>query len=307
MMIEILLNAMVRAGTPILFATIGAIITERAGIINLGIEGLMLIGALSGFAVTHATGNLFLGVIAALVLAMLAGGIHGVICVYLRGNQIVSGLALTMFGTGITALFSKQFVGQTIHAFEKVPIPFLSKIPIIGNPFFNQDYLVYLSYILVFVSTFFLYKTSWGLKLRTIGENPLSADTAGINVNRYKFLAVVVGSGIAGIGGAFLSLAYTPLWVEQMSGGRGWIAVALVIFSSWSCNRALFGAYLFGGISSLQLRLQAMGTNISAHLLQMLPFVFTIVVLVIATIRLEKGASVQPESLGLPYDREDRK
>ncbi len=306
-MIEILLNAMVRAGTPILFATIGAIITERAGIINLGIEGLMLIGALSGFAVTHATGNLFLGVIAALVLAMLAGGIHGVICVYLRGNQIVSGLALTMFGTGITALFSKQFVGQTIHAFEKVPIPFLSKIPIIGNPFFNQDYLVYLSYILVFVSTFFLYKTSWGLKLRTIGENPLSADTAGINVNRYKFLAVVVGSGIAGIGGAFLSLAYTPLWVEQMSGGRGWIAVALVIFSSWSCNRALFGAYLFGGISSLQLRLQAMGTNISAHLLQMLPFVFTIVVLVIATIRLEKGASVQPESLGLPYDREDRK
>lgn len=306
-MLEILLDAMVRAGTPILFATLGAIIIERAGIINLGIEGVMLIGALSGFAATFATGSLLIGIVAAFVASMAAGSIHGVICVYLRGNQIVSGLALTMFGTGVTALFSKPLIGQTIVAFERKPIPLLSEIPVIGRPFFDQDFLVYLSYFLVITITLFLYKTSWGLKLRTVGENPSAADTSGVNVNKYRFWSVVIGSGVAGIGGAFLSLAYTPLWVNNMVAGRGWIAVALVIFSSWSCHKALFGAYLFGGISAMQLRLQAVGTVISAHLLQMLPYIFTIVVLVIATIRLEKGASVQPESLGLPYDREDRK
>lgn len=306
-MTEILLDAMVRAGTPILFATLGAIIIERGGIINLGIEGLMLIGALSGFAVAHSSGSLTLAVIAAVIASMAAGSIHGLICVYLRGNQIVSGLALTMFGTGVTALFSKTFIGQTITAFERLPIPLLSDIPLIGGPFFNQDALVYLSYFMVIILSLFLYKTSWGLKLRTVGENPSAADTSGINVTKYRFLSVVIGSGIAGIGGAFLSLSYTPLWVTNMVAGRGWIAVALVIFSSWSCNRALFGAYLFGGISAMQLRLQAVGTMVSAHLLQMLPYIFTIVVLIIATIRIEKGASVQPESLGLPYDREDRK
>lgn len=306
-MVEILLDATVRAGTPILFATLGAILNERAGIINLGIEGLMLIGALAGFAGTHLTGSLLVGVLMAFAVAMVAGAVHGFITVQLRGNQIVSGLALTMFGIGITALFGRSMVGLTIEGFERVAIPGLSMIPVIGKPFFNQDALIYLSFLMVFCIAFFFYRTRWGLALRTLGENPAAADTCGVPVNLYRFLAVSIGSGIVGIGGAYLSLAYTPMWIENMSAGRGWIAVALVIFASWSSYRALGGAYLFGGITAMQLRFQAMGTTISAHILQMLPYFFTILVLVISTIRLSKGASQQPESLGQAYDREDRK
>ena len=306
-MLEILLDATVRAGTPILFATLGAIINERAGIINLGIEGLMLIGALSGFAATFTTGNLFLGVLAAFVAAFIAGSIHAFICVQLRGNQIVSGLALTMFGIGITALFGRGVVGQTIDGFERHAVPLLSQLPLVGKAFFNQDWLIYFSFLLVIKIWFFLYHTRWGLNLRTVGENPTAADACGIQVNLYRFLAVACGSGFVGIGGAYLSLSYTPMWIENMTAGRGWIAVALVIFASWSSFRALFGAYLFGGVTAMQLRFQAMGTTVSAHILQMLPYIFTIVVLVISTLRLQKGASQQPGNLGQPYDREDRK
>lgn len=306
-MLEILLDATVRSGTPILFATLGAIINERAGIINLGIEGLMLIGALAGFAGTQASGSLLVGVLAAFVAAMLAGSVHAFITVQLRGNQIVSGLALTMFGVGITALFGRGMVGLTIAGFERIAIPGLSLLPVIGKPFFNQDMLIYFSFLLVVAIAFFFYRTRWGLALRTVGENPAAADTCGVPVLMTRFLAVTIGSGIVGIGGAYLSLATTPMWIENMSAGRGWIAVALVIFASWSSYRALAGAYLFGGITAMQLRFQAMGTTVSAHILQMLPYFFTILVLVISTIRLQKGASQQPENLGQPYDREDRK
>jgi len=306
-MLEILLDATVRAGTPILFATLGAIINERAGIINLGIEGLMLIGALSGFAATHLTGSLLIGVLAAFAAAFIAGSIHALITVQLRGNQIVSGLALTMFGIGITALFGKNMVGLTIVGFKRVAIPGLSQIPIIGKPFFNQDILIYFSFLLVFLIWFFFYRTRWGLGVRSVGENPAAADTCGFSVSTYRFLAVTIGSGLVGVGGAYLSLASTPMWIENMSAGRGWIAVALVIFAGWSSPRAMLGAYLFGGITAMQLRFQAMGTTVSAHILQMLPYFFTILVLVVSTLRLQKGAGQQPEGLGLPYDREDRK
>lgn len=306
-MVEILLDATVRAGTPILFATLGAIINERAGIINLGIEGLMLIGALAGFAGTFYSGSLLLGVLCAFVAAFVAGSIHALITVPLRGNQIVSGLALTMFGIGVTALFGRGMVGQTIVGLERVAIPGLSQLPVIGRAFFHQDLLIYFSFFLVFVLWFVLYRTRIGLALRTVGENPAAADTCGISVSLYRFMAVTIGAGLVGIGGAYLSLAITPMWIENMSAGRGWIAVALVIFSGWSSHRALFGAYLFGGITAMQLRFQAMGTDISTHILQMLPYVFTILVLVVSTIRLQKGSSQQPQGLGLPYDREDRK
>jgi len=306
-MIEILLFATIKAGTPILFATLGAIIMERSGIINLGIEGLMLIGALTGFVTAFYSGSLFLAVIAAFFASMAAGAIHGVITVYLRGNQIVSGLSLTMFGVGITALFGRGMIGRTIEGFGELEIPLLSEIPVIGPAVFSHDILVYLSMFSVVLIRLFFYKTKWGLYLRSVGENPSAADTSGINVNKYRMAAVLIGSGLAGIGGGYLSLAYTPFWAENMSAGRGWIAVAIVIFAQWSSTRALAGAYLFGGINALQLRMQAMGTSISAHMLQMLPYIFTILVLVIATMRLEKGSSPEPESLGLPYDREDRK
>lgn len=306
-MLEILLDATVRAGTPILFATLGAILNERSGIINLGIEGLMLIGALAGFSGTYLSGSLLVGIVLAFCATFIAGSIHALITVQLRGNQIVSGLALTMFGIGITALFGKSMVGLTIDGFKRIAIPGLSQIPVIGKPFFNQDFLIYFSFLLVFLIWFFLYRTRSGMGLRTVGENPAAADTCGLSVSKYRFLAVTVGSGFVGIGGAYLSLAITPMWIENMSAGRGWIAVALVIFAGWSSPRALLGAYLFGGITAMQLRFQAMGTTISAHILQMLPYFFTILVLVISTLRLQKGASQQPEGLGLPYDREDRK
>ena len=306
-MLEILLDATVRAGTPILFATLGAIINERAGIINLGIEGLMLIGALAGFAGTHASGSLLIGVLAAFAATFTAGSIHAFITVQLRGNQIVSGLALTMFGIGITALFGKQLVGLTIEGFERIAIPGLSQLPLVGKAIFNQDLLIYFSFFLVAAIWLFFYRTRWGLAVRTLGENPAAADTCGVPVNLYRFLAVTLGSGLVGIGGAYLSLASTPMWIENMSAGRGWIAVALVIFAGWSSPKALLGAYLFGGITAMQLRFQAMGTTVSVHILQMLPYFFTILVLVISTLRQQKGASRQPESLGLPYDREDRK
>ncbi len=307
MVLEILLDATVRAGTPILFATLGAIINERAGVINLGIEGLMLIGALSGFAAAQLSGSLVVGVLAAFAAALLAGSIHAFVTVNLRGNQIVSGLALTMFGVGITALFGRGMVGIRLDGFTRMPIPGLSELPGIGKAFFNQDLLVYASVLLTVFIWVFFYRTRWGLALRSVGENPAAADTCGVSVTLYRFCAVAVGSGIVGVGGAYLSLAYTPLWMENMSAGRGWIAVALVIFASWSSGRAMVGAYLFGGLTALQLRFQAMGTEVSAHILQMLPYIFTIIVLVISTIRLEKGASQQPAGLGEAYDREDRK
>ncbi len=306
-MVEILLDATVRAGTPILFATLGAILNERAGIINLGIEGLMLIGALAGFAGTFYSGSPLIGILAAFAVTFAAGSIHALITVQLRGNQIVSGLAMTMFGIGVTALFGRGMVGQTIGGLERMPIPGLSQLPIIGRAFFQQDLLIYTSFVLVFLLWFFLYRTRIGLALRTVGENPAAADTCGISVSLYRFLAVTTGAGLVGIGGAYLSLAMTPMWIENMSAGRGWIAVALVIFSGWSSGKAMFGAYLFGGITAMQLRFQAIGTDISTHILQMLPYVFTILVLVVSTIRLQKGSSQQPQGLGLPYDREDRK
>jgi len=306
-MVEILLDATVRAGTPILFATLGAILNERAGIINLGIEGLMLIGALAGFAGTFYSGSPLIGILAAFAVTFVVGSIHALITVQLRGNQIVSGLALTMFGIGVTALFGREMVGQTIGGLERLTIPGLSQLPIVGRAFFQQDLLIYTSFVLVFLLWFFLYRTRMGLALRTVGENPAAADTCGISVSLYRFLAVTTGAGLVGIGGAYLSLAMTPMWIENMSAGRGWIAVALVIFSGWSSGKAMFGAYLFGGITAMQLRFQAIGTDISTHILQMLPYVFTILVLVISTIRLQKGSSQQPQGLGLPYDREDRK
>ena len=260
-MLEILLDATVRSGTPILFATLGAIINERAGIINLGIEGLMLIGALAGFAGTEASGSLLVGVLASFVAAMLAGSVHAFITVPLRGNQIVSGLALTMFGVGITALFGRSMVGLTIDGFERLAIPGLSRLPVVGKPFFNQDLLIYFSFLLVIAIAFFFYRTRWGLALRTVGENPAAADTCGVPVLLTRFFAVTIGSGIVGIGGAYLSLATTPMWIENMSAGRVWIAVALVIFASRSSYRALAGAYQFGGITAMQLRIQPMGTT----------------------------------------------
>lgn len=301
-----LLAVAITAGTPILFAALGELITERAGINNLGMEGIMLVGAVSGFMAAVATGSPWLGLLA----AMFAGGgmalIHAVLTITLRANQIVSGLALVTFGTGLSGYLGKNYVGIPVHQkFMPVPLGPLADIPFLGTIFFQQDVLVYISYILVLALTFYLYRTRPGLTLRALGENPAAADALGLNVFALKYVYVVAGGMLSGIGGAYLSLAYAPSWLENMTAGRGWIAVALVIFALWNPVRAMLGAYLFGGIDSLGFRLQAVGVEISPFILDMLPYLFTVLVLVFVVAR-HKGRLAAPGALGLSYDREER-
>ncbi|GAB6174393.1 ABC transporter permease [Paradesulfitobacterium aromaticivorans] len=301
-----LLAAAVTAGTPILFAALGELITERAGIINLGVEGIMLVGAVAGFMMTVATGSPWMGLLA----SMLAGGavalIHAVLTITLRANQVVSGLALVIFGTGLSGYLGKNYVGIPVpKAFTPVPLGPLADIPVLGPVLFQHDVLVYISYGLVILLFYFMYHTRPGLNLRALGENPAATDALGLNVFALKYVYVVAGGVLSGIGGAYLSLAYAPSWLENMTAGRGWIAVALVIFALWNPLRALLGAYLFGGIDSLGFRLQVMGVAISPFILKMLPYLFTVIVLVMVVAR-HKGRLAAPGALGLSYDREER-
>jgi simple sugar transport system permease protein len=290
----------------VLYATIGEIFAERSGVLNLGVEGMMLIGALAAFAATQSLQSLWLG----MLIAMLAGGlfamIHGFFTITLRVNQVVSGLALTLFGIGLTNFLGRPFIGKLSLKFEPVELFPLSKIPILGEIFFTQSALVYPAYLLVPVSYVFLFKTRFGLQLRAVGENPAAADTVGISVFTTRYLYVFVGGALAGLGGAYLSLAYTPGWKEQMTGGQGWIAIALVIFAMWDPLKAAAGALLFGFINAFQFYCQAAGiTLIPSYILRMLPYLFTIGVLAVIThwksAKIRVGA---PDSLGVPFERE---
>lgn len=302
-----ILTTGVIAGTPILFAALGELIAERAGVLNLGVEGMMLMGAVTGFMVTLQSHNQWLG----LGVAMIAGGlmalIHAFLTITLRANQVVSGLALTIFGTGLSGYLGKSMIGVPLPAtFKPVSIPGLSQIPWLGDILFNHDALVYISYALIALLWFFLYRTKRGLELRSVGENPGAADAAGINVFAIRYACVVVGGMLAGIGGAYLSLAYAPSWLENMTAGRGWIAVALVIFAMWNPVKAFFGSFLFGTIDVLGFHMQTMGIMIPSFFLKMLPYVFTIAVLIIVTRETKKRRVATPEALGLPYSREER-
>jgi general nucleoside transport system permease protein len=309
-----ILAAAIRAGTPILLATLGEIITERAGVLNVGIEGMMLSGALAGFASYRgslAAGAppdtaLVIGVFAGMVCGGLMALIHAFLTITTRANQVVSGLALTLFGTGITGFLGKPFVGLPAKGFAPIPIPLLSSIPLLGPSLFNHNILVYLSFLLVPFLWFFLFKTRPGLNLRSAGESPRTADVMGIEVAPLRYLYTVIGGLLCGLAGSYLSLAYTPGWTEQMTGGRGWIAIAIVIFAGWNPLRAAFGAYLFGGISGIQMRIQAAGTSIPANLLLMLPYIFTILVLLLGSGIAGKRMNMAPRALGLPYVREER-
>ena len=292
-----LLAATVQSGTPILYATLGAIITEKSGVLNLGVEGVMIVGALAGFIAATYTGN----PVTAFILAGLAGGaaasIHGLVCLVFQGNQVVSGLALTILGTGFANYLGTSYVGQTAPGFSTYPIPYLADIPGLGPILFNQDPLVYLTYLIPFLICFFLFSTRYGLGIRAVGENPAAARAGGLSVSLYRWGAILGGGFFMGLGGAYLSLAYTHLWTNNMTAGRGWIAVALVIFAFWRPGRAVFGAYLFGGIMSLQLRLQATGTMLPSSLLLMLPYLLTILVLVFSSWK--SGKSAAPAALGV--------
>lgn len=301
-----LLAVAIVAGTPILFAAVGEVVAERSGVMNLGVEGMMLVGAVTGFIVTVNTGNHWLGILAAAGGGAALALIHAFITVTLRGNQVVSGLALTIFGTGTSGFLGKSYVGiPTVDRFEALHIPYLSDIPVLGPILFHQDAMVYISIIAAAVLWYILYRTSWGLSIRSVGENPAAADAVGISVSRVRYMATTIGGILAGLGGAYLSLAYAPTWQESISAGRGWIAVALVIFALWNPMRAIIGSYLFGGIEALTFRIQTAGIQISPFFLSMLPYLLTIVVLVIVTIRMRQEAGV-PNALGVPYDREER-
>lgn len=302
-----ILSAAIRSGTPILYATLGEILTEKAGVLNLGLEGLMLLGAFSGFSATMVTGNPWIGLAAAVCVGMAVSALHAFLCVTMGANQVVSGLAITMFGTGMSALLGKAYVGETIRGLGILPVPVLAKIPLLGPVLFNHDPLVYLSYVLVGLACWFISSTRWGLTLRAVGENPRAVDAAGLSVARLRYAYTMVGGGLAALGGAYLSVVYTQMWVEMMTAGRGWIAVALVIFGIWNPLRAAFGSYLFGGVGALQLRIQAAGTTVPAPLLLMLPYILTIVVLVGISVRKGKGILLgAPASLGQPFHREER-
>lgn len=310
-----ILTITLRAGTSLIYATVGEIYTERSGILNLGIEGMMLTSAVSAFAVAYYTGSVGLAVVAAMAAGMLLASIHAFLTVTMRANQVVSGLSITIFGTGLASFLGERLgpasnnralVGLVGPRFSPLVISVLSDIPVLGA-FFKQDMLTYALFILVPLAWVYLYKTRDGLNLRAVGENPQTADAMGINVLRTRYLATVLGGMLVGIGGAHLSLAYAPGWSENITGGRGWIVIPLVIFAVWNPARAVLGAVLFGGINAVQFRLQAGGTTIPSAYLNMLPYLATIVVLVAMTwweaLSHRIGA---PAALGLPYMREEK-
>ena len=301
------LVAAVGMGTPLLFATLGGVISERAGVINLGMEGLMLVGALVAFVVMLNTGSYLYAVIAATTASGLVSMLHGFVCLMLRANQIASGLALTFFGTGLSGLFGDKLTGETVEPLTRIPIPFLNSIPVLGPMLFNQDLLVYFSYLCVILSWLLLFKTRLGLNIRSMGEAPEVCDSLGLSVISYRFFSVVGGGMLIGIGGAYFPLALTPFWVDGITAGRGWIAVALVIFAFWHPVKALAGAYLFGIALAMELRLQILGLEISPYFLKMLPYILTILVLTLVTIRYKRlGVQVMPAALGEVFFRGEK-
>lgn len=294
------------SGTPLLLGTLGEIYTERSGVLNLGIEGLMAIGAISGFGITYATGNIFLGFIFAILFGIGLSLIHAFISITLKGNQTISGLALTMFGLGVSGFWGKAYIGKSISVrIKEIEIFVLNKIPFLGDLIFKNDIIIYTSWILTFLLWFILYKTKWGIIIRSCGENPLASDSMGVNVNLVRYISVMIGGALSGLAGAYLSLVYTPMWIEGMTGGRGWIVIALTIFSLWNPSRAILGAYLFGGIYILQYILQ-LRYKISPNLLLMLPYFVTLIVLLLSAEETIKKRIGAPKFLGEPYIKEEK-
>jgi len=308
-MIAFLAAAMV-AATPLLFATLGELITEKSGSLNLGVEGMMLLGAIAGFAAGYKSGNPALAVIAAFVAGAAGALVFALLTVTLRANQVVTGLTLTIFGSGVARFWGNPFMSLSVPAsiqaaFKPIAIPLLSRIPGLGPILFRQDLFVYLGYLCIILVAFYLWYTRAGLNMRAVGENTAAADAAGIWVTWYKYLHIIIGGGLCGLGGAYLSLIYVPMWQLDVVNGRGWIAVALVIFASWNPLKTFAGAYLFGALSIVGLRLQAAGIYINQYLVDMFPYAACIIIVVMSTFK-NKKENQAPANLGVPYYREDR-
>jgi len=297
------LDSAIRWGTPLLLATMGEIYAERSGVLNLGIEGMMLGGALAGFAATLWTGNLLVAVVLSAIVGGLMSLIHAFLSISMRANQIVSGLALTIFGAGLTGVLGMRFVGVPLpEGLTPISIPMLNAIPVIG-PLFNNNALVYLSLALALLLWFVLFKTRTGISIRAVGENPAAADALGVNIYKTRYLCVFLGGVLAGIGGAFLPLGILFSWRENITAGLGWVAIALTIFAMWSPSRAIFASYLFGAIYGLAYRLQP---YVASNILNMLPYILTIIILILGTMETTRKRMGAPSALGVPYDRGEK-
>lgn len=302
-LLSAILFATIVAGTPLVLTALGELVTEKSGVLNLGAEGIMSVGAVAAFATTIHTGSPLLGVLAGICAGMAMSFLFAVAALTLQANQVASGLALSIFGVGLSAFIGKPYESMTLSAVAPFKVPLLSRLPVLGHALFEQQALVYLSWALLGAVAWFLYRTRWGLVLRAVGEAPAAAHAIGYKVLRIRTAACLFGGAMAGIGGAFLSVFYTPLWVEGMVAGRGWISLALVVFATWRPARVIVGAYLFGGAMITQMFVQASGLRVQlpSQFLSSFPYLATILVLVLisrnrGTIRLNS-----PASLGQPF------
>ena len=299
--LALLIAASLHAGTVLALAGLGLLINERAGVLNLGAEGMMLCGALAGFAATAATGGTLAGFVAAALAGALMASVFGWLVIWLNTNQYATGLALSLFGAGLTAFAGQPYTQVKLPEATPFAVPYLSELPFVGAALFKQHPLVYLAIALTLALGWMLYGTRTGLVLRSIGENPESAHALGYPVRRLRLAAVVCGGALCGLAGAYVSVVYTPLWVENMTAGKGWIALALTTFATWRPARVLWGAYLFGGLTMVQFYMQGMGVEIPSQFLSMLPYLATIVVLVLISRNPLWIRVNMPQSIGKPF------
>ncbi len=298
---ESILLTIATAATPLLIAAIGELVVERSGVLNLGVEGMMVMGAVCGFAVAVMSGSPWIGMLAGILAGAVFSLLFGFLTLSIATNQVATGLSLTLLGLGLSGMIGENFVGMAGIKLPNLHIPGLSDIPLVGKLLFGQDPIFYISLALTAAVMWFLFRTRTGLTLRSIGDSHTSAHALGIPVIRYRYLAVIFGGACAGLAGAHLSLVYTPQWVENMTAGRGWIALALVVFASWRPLRVLAGAYLFGAVTIGQLHAQALGLGIPSQLLSSLPYVATVVVLVLISRNRRLTMMNTPASLGRAF------
>jgi simple sugar transport system permease protein len=300
-MLEAIVLTVITASTPLLLAAAGELVVERAGVLNLGVEGMMIVGAACGFAGAYFTGSTLIGAGCGIMAGVGMAAIFAALTLGMAVNQVATGLALTIFGVGLSGLIGAGFVGERVTAVAPLDIPLVTDIPFFGRVLFGQDGFVYLSIALIVAIWWFLCRTRAGLVLRAVGDNPASAHALGHPVMKVRTHAVLFGGACAGLGGAYLSLAYTPFWVSGMTAGRGWIALALVVFASWMPGRLVIGAYLFGAVSILQLHAQGAGMGIPSQLMSSLPYLATILVLIVISRTRGVAGSAAPASLGLVF------
>jgi simple sugar transport system permease protein len=299
--VEAILLSVITAATPLVLAAAGELVAERSGVLNLGVEGMMIMGAVSAFAATQLTASPYIGVLAGIAAGVLFALLFGFLTLTLVANQVATGLALTLLGLGVSGMLGEGFLGMQGIKLQPITIPFLSQIPFLGPLLFRQDAIFYLSIAVVAGIHWFLFRSHAGLKLRAVGDSHASAHALGVDVIRTRYLAVLFGGACAGLAGAQLSLVYTPQWVENMSAGRGWIALALVVFASWRPWRVVAGGYLFGAVSISQLHAQAFGIGIPSQFLSSLPYLATIVVLILISHNRRMTLINTPASLGKPF------